>query len=141
MLTVNDVSKKVNVTPDAIRYYARTGLITPTRHPDNGYQLFNKSDVKKVAFIKRAKALGFTLQDIQTLFDHSDKGQSPCPSARDIIRQRLEDNKKKLAELNELQRRMELTMDKWQSMTNAIPNGDAICHLIEMIDDGEQDEY
>lgn len=134
MLTVNELSKKVNVTPDAIRHYVRIGLLTPLRDPDNGYKLFDHEDSKKIAFIRRAKLLGFTLHDIQTIFNHSDEGESPCPIVRDLIQQRLEDNRAKLIELNGLQARMDQAMDKWQSMPDGIPNGVAICHLIEISD-------
>jgi len=140
MLTVSELSKEVKMTPDAIRHYVRIALLSPSRNPDNGYKLFSNDDIKKVKFIRRAKALGFTLHDIQIIFNHSDKGQSPCPAVRDIIRQRLEDNKEKLIELNTLQNRMEQAMDKWQSMPNSTPDGDAICHLIELSDEGEQNE-
>ena len=139
-LTVNELSKKVNVTADAIRHYVRIGLLTPLRDPNNGYKLFAHDDVKKVAFIRQAKLLGFTLHDIQTIFNHSDKGQSPCPIVRKLIQQRLKNNKERLIELNALQSRMEQAMDKWQSMPDGIPNGDSICYLIEMSNEEEQNE-
>ena len=72
MLTVSELSKAAQTTPDAIRHYVRIGLLIPSRDPDNGYRLFSADDVKRVKFIRRAKGLGFTLRDIQTIFDHSE---------------------------------------------------------------------
>ena len=140
MLTVGELSKQVNITADAIRHYVRIGLLTPSRDPDNGYKLFDRDDVKKTAFIRRAKLLGFTLHDIQIILNHSDEGQSPCPLVRDLIQQRLSENKERLGELNALQHRMEQAMDKWHAMPDGTPNGDAICHLIEMHIEGEKNE-
>ncbi len=137
MLTVGELSKKVNVTADAIRHYVRIGLLIPSRDPDNGYKLFGQEDERKIAFIRRAKLLGFTLHDIQIVLNHSDKGQSPCPLVRDLIQQRLTENKERLRELNALQHRIEQAMDKWQTMPNGMPDGNAICQLIEAIDEGE----
>ena len=133
MLTVSELSKVAQTTPDAIRHYVRIGLLIPSRDPDNGYRLFSADDVKRVKFIRRAKGLGFTLRDIQTIFDHADDGGSPCPVVRNIIRQRIEENKARLAELNRLEKRMEDALEKWKSMPDAVPDGDAVCHLIESV--------
>ena len=131
MLTVSVLSKAAQTTPDAIRHYARIGLLTPSRNPDNGYRLFSNDDIKKVKFIRQAKGLGFTLHEIQTIFDHGTTGQSPCPVVRDIIQQRINKNRERLAELNRLQQRMDNALEKWKTMPDGEPDGEAICHLIE----------
>ena len=133
MLTVSELSKATQVTPDAIRHYVSIGLLTPSRSPDNGYKLFGDGDIRKVKFIRRAKGLGFTLRDIQNIFDNSHDGLSPCPAVRDIIQQRINENRSKLAELNSLQQRMDDALEKWQSMPDGEPDGEAICHLIESL--------
>ncbi|HEC20483.1 MAG TPA: MerR family transcriptional regulator [Gammaproteobacteria bacterium] len=131
MLTVSELAKETKATPDAIRHYVRIGLLTPVRNPDNGYKLFNSNDIKKVKFICRARGLGFTLSDIQIIFDHSSAGQSPCPAVREIIQQRINENRNKLVELNRLQKRMDEALEKWKQMPDGEPDGDAICYLIE----------
>ena len=134
MLKVSELSKAAQTTPDAIRHYVRIGLLTPLRDPDTGYKLFGDKDIKKVKFIRRAKGLGFTLRDIQIIFDHSNDGRSPCPVVRDIIRQRIDENRGRLAQLISLQRRMDDALKKWQSMPDGQPDGEANCHLIESVD-------
>ena len=133
MLTVSQLSKMTNTTPDAIRHYVRIGLLNPKHRQDNGYKLFSDVEVKKTLFIRRAKGLGFTLSDIQTIFDHSDDGRSPCPAVRNLIHKRIDENRRRLAELNELQRCMDDALEKWKSMPDGEPDGEAICHLIESI--------
>ncbi len=133
MLTVSELSKAAQATPDAIRHYARIGLLVPSRDPVNDYKLFNDNDIKKVKFIRGAKGLGFTLKDIKIIFDHSNEGTSPCPIVRDIIQQRIDQNRSKLAELNALQQRMDDALEQWKSMPDGEPDGEAICHLIESI--------
>jgi len=133
MLTVSELSKIALTTSDAVRHYVRIGLLVPSRDSVNGYRLFNRDDIKKVKFIRRAKGLGFTLNDIQIIFNHSNDGRSPCPAVRDMIRQRIDANRSKLAELNNLQQRMDEALDKWESMPDGKPDGEAICHLIESV--------
>ena len=133
MLTVGELSKVSETTPDAIRHYVRVGLLNPSRDSTNGYRLFSEDDVKRTKFIRRAKGLGFTLSDIQTIFEHSNDGLSPCPAVREIIQQRIDENRSRLAELNALQKRMDDALDKWNSMPDGEPDGEAICHLIESV--------
>jgi MerR family Zn(II)-responsive transcriptional regulator of zntA len=133
MLTVKALAKTSQVTPDAIRHYVRVGLLKPQRHPDNGYKLFSDDDIRNVKFIRQAKGLGFTLNDIQTIFDHSNDGRSPCPAVRDIIQRRIETNRARLTELAALQNRMEDALNKWQALPDGDPDGDAICILIESV--------
>jgi len=135
MLTVNELSKLENTTPDAIRHYVKIGLLTPTRNSNNGYKQFGHADVKKLKFIAHAKALGFTLKDIHTIFDHSENHQSPCPMVRELIQRRIEENKQKIEQLQSLIHQMNNALERWQTMPNGDPDGDAICHLIESIDE------
>lgn len=133
LLTVSELSKVAQTTVGTIRHYVRIGLLTPSRDPTNGYKLFNRNDIKKVKFIRRAKGLGFTLKDIQIIFDHSYDTESPCPVVREMIHHRINENREKLAELNNLQHRMDDALVKWEIMPDGEPDGDAICHLIESI--------
>ncbi len=133
MMTVSELSRSAQVTPDAVRHYVRIGLLKPSRDPANGYKLFSSGDIRRVKFIRQAKGLGFSLNDIREIFRHETRGQSPCPVVRDIIRHRIDDNRARLAELNALQHRMEEALEKWKSMPDGEPDGDEICHLIESV--------
>ncbi len=134
MITVSELSKVSQTTTDAVRHYVRVGLLSPSRNPANGYKLFNDNDIKRVKFIRRAKGLGFTLRDIKVIFDHSNDGLSPCPVVREMIQQRIDENRSKLADLNALQQRMDDALEKWKSMPDGEPDGQAICQLIESIE-------
>jgi DNA-binding transcriptional MerR regulator len=131
--TVSQLAKTAKVTPDAIRHYVRIGLLQPGRNEGNGYKLFTPEDLQRVRFIRKARNLGYTLSDIQSILDDSNKGQSPCPKVRQIIEQRIEENKRRIQELQSLQTRMENALKKWRNLPDGIPDGDCICHLIEAI--------
>lgn len=133
MLTVSELSKAAQVTPETVRHYVRVGLLTPERHPASNYRLFSSGDIKKVRFIRQAKGLGFSLSDIQLIFEHSDRGRSPCPAVREIIQERIKKNRVRLDELNTLLRRMDEAVEQWKTMPDGEPDGDAICYLIESV--------
>ncbi len=131
MMTVSQLSRKGGVPPHVVRYYTRIGLLDPVRHPDNGYKLFARTDISRLRFIRRAQNLGYSLDDIAQIMQESSCGRSPCRKARAILRQRIEENSRKLEELARLQRRMERALAQWETMPDYLPDGESICHLIE----------
>lgn len=131
MLTVSQLAKRCNVTPETVRYYTRVGLLHPLRHPENGYKLFEFDDVQRLRFIRQAKLLGYTLTEIEQILHHSMQGDSPCPMVRDFIQRRIEANRAKIMELTALQKRMEAALDEWKAKPDGMPDGHSICHLIE----------
>ena len=73
------------MTPHAVRYYARIGLLKPTRNQKNRYKNFPESDAKRVHFIRKAQDLGFTLGEVTEIMTRSAHRRTPCPMVRDII--------------------------------------------------------
>ncbi len=136
-MTVSQFAKRAGVAPHVIRYYTRIGLLKPRRQSGSDYKLFTAADVKRLHFIQQTKALGFTLAEIAEIFHASSHGKSPCPSVREIIRRRIDENRRALGELRALQRRMESAAAQWEEMPDGIPDGDTVCHLIESLVDVE----
>jgi len=132
MLTVTELANRSGTTPHAVRYYTRLGLLKPERNPDNGYRLYRHNEVRWLTFIRQAKQLGYTLNEIGEIMHDSDKGQSPCPRVREILQRRIVENRHQLETLLKLQTRMEKALIQWKDMPDGIPDGDSVCHLIEL---------
>lgn len=131
--TVSELAKSVGVPAHVVRYYTRTGLLKPRRDRSNRYRLYTDADATRLRFIRRAKLLGFTLDDIGQILRDADRRRSPCPRTRKIIVTRLDESKKRLAALLELEGRMKKAIKVWRRMPDAVPTGDSICHLIEAV--------
>ncbi|MEN8180392.1 MAG: MerR family transcriptional regulator [Pseudomonadota bacterium] len=137
MLTINELATKGDAPPHVVRYYVRIGLIKPADKQDNGYRLFTPQDATRLRFIRRAKHLGFTLNEIKQITRHAESGDSPCESVRNIIAQRIQENRAKIEEMLKLQTRMEEALEQWKQMPNGTPDGNSICHLIESTENDE----
>lgn len=135
-LTVTDVARGAGVEAHVVRFYARAGLIRATRYAANGYRQFVPLDVKRVRFVRAAQSLGFTLAEIREVMRRSHQRKTPCPLVRDIITQRLAENRERLEYLGALQDRMQDASERWRDMPDQVPHGDAICALIESVADG-----
>ena len=65
-MNIGEVAERSGLPPKTIRYYEDIGLIAPLRD-SNGYRAFRESDMHKLTFLGRARALGFTIEDCRTL--------------------------------------------------------------------------
>ena len=131
MLTVTELANRSGATPHAVRYYTRMGLLQPERNPDNGYHLYKPRDIDGLRFIRQAKRLGYTLNEIKVIVHDADKGKSPCPRVRKILQRHIVENRRHLEELMALQTRMENALLDWADKPDGVPDGHSVCHLIE----------
>lgn len=136
-MTVREIAAKAKIDRAVVRFYTRLGLLQPARNPHNRYRAYTEADVKRLRFIHRTQSLGFTLKEIAQIFEESARRQAPCPNVRAIIAGRVEENRKRLNDLACLQERMERAVLRWQTMPDAIPDGEVICHLIESEEEQE----
>jgi MerR family transcriptional regulator, copper efflux regulator len=72
-LGIGQLAKRVGVAIDTVRYYERNGLLSPAGRLASGYRRYGEAELKRLRFIRRAKALGFTLEDIRSLLALSDE--------------------------------------------------------------------
>jgi len=65
-MNISQVAKRAGLPAKTIRYYEDIGLVSPARG-DNGYRSFSDTDMHKLTFLSRARALGFTIEDCRRL--------------------------------------------------------------------------
>src|SRR5688572_4761737 len=130
MYTTSLLAKKTNLPVHTVRHYTRIGLLHPSRNSQNNYKVYKPSDAVRLKFIVAAKDLGFTLSEINQILSEAEHGQSPCPSVRKIIIRHIEENKRKIKELQRLQKKMENALKDWAELKDSMPNGTSVCHLI-----------
>lgn len=72
-LGIGQLAKRAGVAIDTVRYYERNDLLSPAGRLASGYRRYGEAELKRLRFIRRAKALGFTLADIRGLLSLSDE--------------------------------------------------------------------
>lgn len=97
-MNIGEVSDKSGLPPKTIRYYEDIGLVKPLRDP-NGYRSFRESDMHKLAFLGRSRALGFTIEDCRNLLALWDDQDRASADVRGIAREHLEQIESKIADL------------------------------------------
>lgn len=137
MMTAAVLAKKTRLPIYTVRHYTRIGLLHPLKNSQNGYKVYQASDAVRLKFIVAAKDLGFTLAEINHILEEAENGSSPCPSVGKIIVHHIEENKRKIKELQNLQKKMENALKDWQNLQDSMPNGDSVCHLIESVSEAK----
>ena len=100
-MNIGDVSKRAGLPAKTIRYYEEIGLVTPLRDT-NGYRSFRERDMPKLAFLGRARALGFTIEDCRTLLALWDDQDRASADVRAIAKEHLAQIEAKIADLQNI---------------------------------------
>ncbi|GLS83455.1 Zn(2+)-responsive transcriptional regulator [Paraferrimonas haliotis] len=101
LMKIGEVAKQFNVKADTLRFYEKNGLVGASGRSQSGYRLYNSDDIQRLSFIMRAKAVGFSLADIQDLLSiELDKSNWACADVKNMVDTKLSQIEAKLAELN-----------------------------------------
>lgn len=97
-LTIGKAAKAAGVGIDTVRFYEREGLLPEAQRTESGYRLYSSADVDRLRFIRRAKMLGFRLEEIAELMNlNAAKGSRA--SVKRLAEHRLADLDQKLREM------------------------------------------
>ncbi|MEQ8900572.1 MAG: Cu(I)-responsive transcriptional regulator [Roseovarius sp.] len=100
-MNIGDVAGLSGLPAKTIRYYEDIGLVKPLRSA-NGYRSFRESDAHKLAFLGRARALGFTIEDCRNLLALYEDEERASAEVKEIAKQHLERIDGKITELKEM---------------------------------------
>ncbi len=90
-MTISELGRRTETTPDTIRYYERIGLLPDVARSPAGYRLFDDRDSERLAFIKRAQGFGLQLDQVRNLLAVRDRGLCPCGHGRHMLSHKLEE--------------------------------------------------
>jgi MerR family copper efflux transcriptional regulator len=97
-MNIKSVSALTGLPAKTIRYYEDIGLIRPRRE-ENGYRVFSDMDVHKLAFLARARSLGFAVEDCRSLLALYDDKNRASGDVKSIAQHHLKEIDRKLKEL------------------------------------------
>lgn len=97
--TTGQLAKAAEVGVETIRFYEREGLLAKPPRRRSGHRQYSKEAVARVRFVRRAKELGFTLNEIRELLElRVDPGRS-CPAVRAIAKTKISDIEARIQDL------------------------------------------
>lgn len=130
LMTVGEAARAADVSMKAIRYWESRGLIPRADRTAAGYRMFTDADFATLRFIRQAKMLGLTLNEIKDIIQLQNTGTCPCDRVAQAIDSHLSAIDRSIAGL--LQLREALNVAKRAAITSCPAGADTIvCHIIE----------
>ena len=127
LVTIGKLSKKTGVNIETVRYYEKIGLIPKPYRSEGGNRLYNMEQVKRLAFIKRCRELGFPLDTIREFLKLADEKNFTCAEIADISQHHLQDIRAKIRDLKKIESHMKDMLS--QCNKNNTPD----CAFIEIL--------
>lgn len=128
-LPIGALAGRTGVKIPTIRYYEQIGLLPAAPRSEGNRRLYSESDLRRLAFIRHARELGFEVDAIRTLLELQDNPTQSCAAADAIARARLAEVEQRIAKLTALKSEL-------QRMVEACGCGHvASCRVIETLAD------
>ncbi|SDR10441.1 Cu(I)-responsive transcriptional regulator [Pseudoxanthomonas sp. CF385] len=118
-MNIGQLSRRTGVPIDTVRYYEKQRLLPPPTRTASGYRHYEADDVLRLTFIRRAKTLGFTLEEIRDLLALSRADDGDMAAIRAAAASKLADVEQRIAELTRVR-------DGLQTLVSACPGHGAL---------------
>ena len=109
-MAIGALSKHTGTNVETIRYYERVRLLPAPARSAGGYRLYGPAHLKRLSFIRRARALGFSLEEVRTLLTLADERRRPCAEVRVVAEAHLNDIRAKIGDLKAMERVLKETV-------------------------------
>jgi len=104
-IQIGELSKRTGCNIETIRYYERIALLRAPARNAGRYRVYDTGDVRRLAFIRRARGLGFTLDEVRALLALSaNDAQGACADVRELAESHLAEVRGKIADLRAMER-------------------------------------
>jgi MerR family mercuric resistance operon transcriptional regulator len=125
--SIGELSRLTGVNIETIRYYERIKMLpVPARTP-GGHRVYGSTEARTLAFIRRARELGFALNEIRALRDLAGPGGASCAQVRKIASDHLKHIRARINDLTKLERLLARTIGKCSGTA-------PVCPVLDLLD-------
>ena len=131
-MKIGELAKRAVVPIDTVRFYERQGLLPAPQRLASGYRVYGSNDLARLRFIKRAKSLGFTLEEINELLSLSSHREGDMAGMKAAAAEKLTSVEAKLVELARIR-------DGLKTLIAACPGHGVLetCPILHALDEGD----
>ncbi|MGD9631889.1 MULTISPECIES: helix-turn-helix domain-containing protein [unclassified Afipia] len=127
-LSIGQLARAAGVNLETVRYYENVKLMTPPPRTQGGHRSYDELHIRRLAFIRRARKLGFSIEDVRALLALSNSEHTSCAGVKDIAVTHLMQVRNKLADLTRLEAILAATVGQCTSELSAH------CPVLDMLD-------
>ena len=132
-LKIGELAKQTGIAVGTLRYYSDLGVLHPVQRGNNGYRYYSLDASQQVEFIKKAQALGFTLEEIKQILDVRDRGEKPCSLVQSLLNKKIEQLEIQIKQMTLFKAELEEYRTAWKNNPNPESELQEICPLISTV--------
>ena len=125
--TIGELGKTTGTKVETVRYYERIGLLPKPSRTSGNYRSYGEKELARLSFIRRARDLGFPLDQVRALLALSDERNRDCATVDALARDHLAEVERKIADLEALHRELTVLLASCRGGTVAQ------CRIIEAL--------
>ena len=128
-LLIGDVAERAGVAAPTIRSYESVGLLKAPARSAAGYRCYSEKTVQELIFIKKAQALGFSLDEVAEILKLTRSGKAPCAHVLSLGHQHLAAVEERIRQLERFRDQLAAELRKWDEQKTAV-TCDGLCQWI-----------
>jgi len=127
VLTIGRLAEATGTNVETIRFYEKSGILPSPARTEGNYRSYDPAHLRRLSFIRRARDLGFSLDQVKTLLTLSDDRKQSCAAVDDIAKVHRDEVERKIADLTSLKAELDRIIDTCRCGTVAE------CRIIESL--------
>ncbi len=126
-LTISHLARETGTKVETIRFYEKSGLLPEPARTESNYRAYENTHLQRLHFIRKARDLGFSLDQIRAMLALADDRTRPCEAVDEIARVHREEVIRKIADLTALKKELD------RMITQCSHGAIADCRIIESL--------
>jgi len=111
-MKIGELARATGTKVETVRFYEKSGLLAPPGRTAANYRAYGPDHLARLSFVRRARDLGFSLDQVRALLDLSDDRARPCCAVDEIASAQLAAVDRKIADLTALRRELASLLDQ-----------------------------
>ena len=130
-MQIGELAKHAGVSVQTVRFYERRKLLPEPARTESGFRKYGAQELKQLQFIRQAKSLGFTLDEIRDIIRSRGRGECPCTDVIAVADRHLRDVSAQIQKLEKFKQELSRSVKQWKKAGKQTLSAGAICTLIE----------
>ena len=131
MFQIGELGNLTGTSDKTIRYYEGIGLLPEPQRAANGYRLYGEADVERLRFVRRARALDFTLDDIAEVLAFRERSEPPCRYVMTLMEWRVNEIEARIHDLEQMRDELKVLQEAGRDLPEDVFMRECVCHLIQ----------
>ncbi len=131
-LLISQLSEMLNINPKTIRFYEETGVIPKAQRNSSNYRIYTHNDFKRLSFVKKARELGLSIDNIKNIMSIRENGHLPGNQVISLLEKESLDLETKIKEMVIFKEKIDQCINNFKEKIDVCGSGE-ICGLIEIL--------